>query len=73
MGRRASVRGTVLRARSTAEKALLARAFTDRVVPQLAAGDAEPVVDRTYAPEEAPEAHRRMEKNLNFGKLGILW
>jgi NADPH:quinone reductase-like Zn-dependent oxidoreductase len=73
MRKRASITGTVLRARPLEEKALLARAFADRVVPLLARGDLRPVVDRTYPPEKAADAHRRMEANLNFGKLVLLW
>ena len=73
MGRRGSIRGTVLRARPVEEKAALARAFTDEVVPMLADGRAHPVVDRIFAPEDAAEAHRWMEANKNFGKLLLEW
>lgn len=73
MRRRARIRGTVLRARPLEEKAALARGFQDRVVPGFESGALVPVVDRRYRPEEAPEAHRRMEENLNFGKLLLEW
>lgn len=73
MGKRASIRGTVLRARPVAEKALLARAFEERVLPRFDSGTVRPVVDRTYAPEEAGEAHRVMERNETFGKLLLKW
>ncbi len=73
MGRRASIRGTVLRARSVDEKAALARAFEERVVPWFEEGRIEPVVDRTFTPAEAADAHRLMEENETFGKLLLVW
>lgn len=73
MGRRARMRGTVLRARPLEEKAALAREFERRIVPLFERGALRPVVDRTFAPEEAAEAHRFMEANRNFGKLLIRW
>jgi NADPH:quinone reductase-like Zn-dependent oxidoreductase len=73
MAKRASVRGTVLRARLPEEKALLARAAEHRLLPLLARGALRPVVDVTFPPEQAADAHRRMEADLNFGKLLIVW
>lgn len=73
MGRRARIRGTVLRARPLEEKVALARAFETLVVPGFEAGQVSPVVDRRYPPTEAAEAHRRMEANRNFGKLILEW
>lgn len=65
--------GTVLRARPLEEKISLAREFERRLVPLLEAGGLRPVIDRRYPPEEAAEAHRRMEANENFGKLVLVW
>ncbi len=73
MGKRASLRGTVLRARSTEEKAELARAFEERVSPLLASGAVRPVVDRVFPADEAADAHRLMEANDTFGKLLLKW
>ena len=73
MVKRASVKGTVLRARPLEEKIELARVFEARVIPQFEQERLKPVIDRIYAPEEAAEAHRRMEANLNFGKLLLTW
>ena len=73
MGRRATLRGTVLRARPLEEKAALAEAFEERVLPMFTGGQASPVVDRIFPPEEAAEAHRVMAANENFGKLLIRW
>jgi NADPH:quinone reductase-like Zn-dependent oxidoreductase len=73
MGRRASIRGTVLRARPVAEKAALARAFEREVLPGFAAGELTPVIDRVYPASAVAEAHRRMEGNESFGKVLLEW
>lgn len=73
MAKRGSLTGTLLRSRPLEEKAALAREFARVALPALASGMLKPVVDRVYAPEEAPEAHTRMESNENFGKLLIQW
>lgn len=73
MSRRASITGTVLRARPLEEKIALAREATRRLVPLMERSGAVPVVERTFPPEQAAEAHRMMESNLNFGTLSIVW
>ncbi len=73
MTKRASIRGTVLRARTLEEKAALALAFHEAVLPELAAGSVRPVVDRVYPPALADEAHRCMEADDNFGKILLTW
>jgi NADPH:quinone reductase-like Zn-dependent oxidoreductase len=73
MGKRALVKGTVLRARPLEEKIALAREFEQRVCPLFAARTVRPIVDSTYPPQEAPEAHRAMEENRNFGKILLVW
>jgi len=73
MGKRALIKGTVLRARPLEEKITLAREFEHRVCPLFAARTVRPVVHRTYPAAEAAAAHRAMAENENFGKLLILW
>lgn len=73
MGRRASIRGTVLRARSPREKAEIAAGFTHTVLPRFEDGSLKPVVDRLFPPEEAAEAHRLVEANGTFGKVLLRW
>jgi putative PIG3 family NAD(P)H quinone oxidoreductase len=73
MGKRATIRGTVLRARPLEEKITLAREFEHRVCPLFAARTVRPVVDRTFPPEEAAAAHSAMAANSNFGKILLLW
>lgn len=73
MGRRASIRGTVLRARPLAEKAALARAFEREVLPGFAAGELAPVIDQVFPASAVADAHRRMESNESFGKILLEW
>ena len=73
MRKRATLRGTVLRSRSPDEKMALARAFETEVVPGFGEGALRPVVDRVLPAEDAAEAHRTMESNLNFGKILLRW
>ena len=73
MSARGSIRGTVLRARSTEEKAELVRAFSDEVVPMLVDGRVRPVVDSILPAAEAAEAHRRVASNETFGVVLLRW
>lgn len=73
MARRARLYGTVLRARPVEEKAALAAEFAAAVLPGFAAGALQPVIDGVLPAGEAAEAHRRMERNLNFGKIVLAW
>jgi len=73
MTKRALLKGTVLRARQLEERIGLAREFERRVSPLFAARIIRPIVDSTFPPREAPQAHRVMEENRNFGKLLIVW
>jgi NADPH2:quinone reductase len=73
MGRRGTIRGTVLRARPAAEKAELAARFAREVVPRFASGALQPVVDRVFPAAEAPEAHRLVASNRTFGKVLLSW
>jgi putative PIG3 family NAD(P)H quinone oxidoreductase len=73
MGRRASIRGTVLRARPLPEKVELARAFAVEVLPGFDTGELAPVIDRIFPAAEAANAHAYMEDNQNFGKILLEW
>jgi NADPH2:quinone reductase len=72
MGKRLTIFGTVLRARSSEEKATATRLFANHVVPLLADGIVRPVVDGVYKLTEVREAHLRMESNESFGKIVLL-
>jgi NADPH:quinone reductase-like Zn-dependent oxidoreductase len=69
MGKRLTIRGTVLRARSLDEKAAATAAFALDVVPLLAAGTVRPIIDRVFPLAQATDAHRLLESNSTFGKI----
>ena len=72
MHKRLTIVGTVLRARSSEEKASATRLFAEQVVPLLAEGTIKPVVDRQYRLQDIRDAHLRLESNENFGKIVLL-
>ncbi len=72
MRKRLTIIGTVLRARSSEEKATATRLFANHVVPLLADGIVRPVIDKVYKLAEVREAHLRMESNESFGKIILL-
>jgi NADPH2:quinone reductase len=69
MGRRASLMGTVLRARPMEEKAAAVQAFARSVVPQLAAGRVRPVIDRVFPVAEAAAAFDHLAAPGKLGKV----
>ncbi len=69
MQKRASVRGTLLRARPLEEKATLVQSFVHHVLPLFADETVRPVIDRVFPLEQTTEAHALMEANANFGKI----
>jgi len=72
MRKRLTIIGTVLRARTSEEKATATRLFANHVVPLLADGIVRPVIDKVYKLAEVREAHLRMESNESFGKIILL-
>ena len=69
MGKRLQLTGTVLRARSTEEKAHAVRRFNAHVVPLFARAALRPVIDATFALDDARAAYERLESNATFGKV----
>lgn len=69
VAKRAVVTGSLLRPRTSAEKAAIARALRERVWPVLTAGRCWPVIDSVYPLERAADAHRRMESGEHIGKI----
>lgn len=72
LGKRLTIRGTVLRARSIDEKIVVAQAFERDVMPFFRRGELRANVDSTFALTAVREAHRRMESNASFGKVVLL-
>ena len=69
MGKRLSITGTHLRARSLEEKASAVRRFAAHVVPLLARRSVRPVLDAAFTLEDARAAYSRLESNETFGKV----
>ncbi len=69
LSKRLTIVGTVLRARTLAEKINVTAHFAAEVLPLLEGGIVRPVVERSFPLAEAAEAHRRLESNEVFGKL----
>jgi NADPH:quinone reductase len=71
LGKRLTLRGTVMRARSLAERIAVADAFARDVVPRVADGALRPTIDAIYPLEQAAAAHERVESNASIGKVVI--
>ena len=71
MGKRISMRGVTLRTRTLEEKLAVTRRFATHVLPLLASGKVQPVIDHVYPLHEIAAAHTAMGENRNFGKLVI--
>jgi putative PIG3 family NAD(P)H quinone oxidoreductase len=69
MSKRLSLFGTVLRARNEDEKGAAVAAFARDVVPLLANGRLDPVVDRVFPVSEAEAAYALVESDATFGKV----
>ena len=69
LNRRATITGTVLRARSHDEKAAATSAFARDVLPALESGAVRAIVDCVLPLAEAGRAHERVAANENFGKV----
>ncbi|MBA3560044.1 MAG: NAD(P)H-quinone oxidoreductase [Gemmatimonadaceae bacterium] len=69
MRKRATVIGTVLRPRSTEEKAEATRRFAAEVLPLVSRGVVRSVIECVYTPEEIRAAHLHLESNRTLGKI----
>lgn len=69
MAKRATVHGTTLRARPTADKARIVAAVRREVWPLIESGEIRPIIDRIVDWSDAGEAHRAMESGENVGKI----
>jgi putative PIG3 family NAD(P)H quinone oxidoreductase len=70
--RRLWITGSTLRARSVAEKAVIARAVHEKVWPLIEAGSVRVVVHATFALRDAASAHRLMESSPHIGKIVLV-
>lgn len=69
--KRAKIIGTVLRARSNAEKAEATEKFITEVLPHLKSGKITPNIDRIFDFQDIIKAHEYLESNESFGKVVI--
>lgn len=69
LGKRAVVTGSLLRARTAAEKAAIADQLREHVWPALSAGRCLPIIDKVYPLADAAQAHARMEGGDHIGKI----
>lgn len=71
MGKRLKIHGFTLRSRTLEEKLTATRLFATSVVPLLAKGTIQPIIEQAYPMHEIAEAHKAMGENRNFGKLVV--
>ncbi|MEO8361422.1 MAG: NAD(P)H-quinone oxidoreductase [Vicinamibacteria bacterium] len=69
MQKRLTISGSTLRSRPDFEKARIARAILDRVVPHMEAGTIRPVVHMTFPLDAASKAHAHLEAGSSIGKI----
>lgn len=66
---RVRIVGTVLRPRSSAEKAEATQKFADDVLPLFASGAIRPNLDSVFPVEDVVAAYKYLESNKSFGKV----
>ena len=71
LGKRASITGTVLRARPLEEKIAISQRFATEMLPLFSTGQLKPVIDSRYAFTDIAKAHEYMASNANVGKIVI--
>ena len=71
LGKRASITGTVLRARPLEEKIAISQRFASEMLPLFSTGQLKPVIDSVYAFTDIASAHEYMASNGNVGKIVI--
>jgi NADPH:quinone reductase-like Zn-dependent oxidoreductase len=69
LGKRATITGSLMRARTREEKASIAEQLHEYVWPVLAAGRCLPMIDKVYPLTDASLAHARMEAGDHIGKI----
>jgi NADPH:quinone reductase-like Zn-dependent oxidoreductase len=67
--KRMTMKGTVLRGRSIAEKAEAVKAFSFDVLPLLASGKIQPNLDKVFPAADAAEAYKYLASNKSFGNV----
>ncbi len=73
MSKRGCIRGSTLRSRDRAEKAVLSQNFTRQINPSFASGAIVPIVDRYFNYSDASQAYEYFKKGGKFGKVVLTW
>ena len=73
MRRRLTLTGSTLRPRPIAFKGAIAQNLHERVWPLLASRRIKPVIFRTFAAQDASQAHALMETSTHIGKIMLQW
>lgn len=71
LGKRLTLQGTVMRARSLPERIAVAEAFAADVVPRVASGEFVPSIDAVFPLARIADAHARLASNETVGKVVI--
>lgn len=71
MMKRLTITGSTMRARNTAEKAVIAEDLQQHVAPLWAKGECLPMIYKTFAFEQIQEAHIAMDTGEHIGKIVI--
>ena len=71
LGKRASITGTVLRARPLDEKIAITQRFIAEMLPLFGTGALKPVIDSSYPITDIAKGHEFMATNGNVGKIVI--
>jgi len=61
--------GIVVRSRELTDKILMTQRFISETLPLFERGHLKPVVDTVFPLASAADAHARMERNENIGKI----
>lgn len=67
--KRLQIIGTVLRSRSSDEKARATKDFVREVLPLIEKAEIKPSLDQVFNLEDVRDAHKYIESNENFGKI----
>lgn len=69
LAKRLVITGSTLRPQTVQEKAEIANGIQQNVLPLLETGRVRPIIDRTFALEDAAAAHELMESSRHMGKI----
>jgi NADPH:quinone reductase len=71
LGKRLTIRGTVLRSRPLEERIAVTREFERAVLPRLASGEFSPRIDARFGLDDISAAHALVESNQTIGKVAL--